>query len=540
MKNEDAQNPGPGAGPSPASDGEVVYEGVGHHSLMEIFETPSFREMVRLVLHGIKQPRDSGEYKYAMLQLQRLLAPVSAIVVPLLAVIIMVVSTAMGPPVVQYDIKVLQPEPVKEELEKVEEIIEQIDQPDPTEFSEVMDVNVPGNSDIPTPTTAATSEKFSAQVAELDAVQMVKSPVVMKGIYSSRTPGQRGTALASYGGSGSTEGAVLRALRWLKKNQETDGSWPQHKHAMTGLALLCFLAHGETPASEEFGGTVERGIKWLIANQGRDGGFPRRYEHAIATYALCEAYALTKIPTLEEPATKAVEILVRGQNPSGGFDYGLDRSNRDDTSVMGWCAQALKAAKMAGIHVSGLDEAMKKAVQGFKKNAHPSGGFGYTGPGQSGLTGVGVLCMQLLGAANDPDCVRGLAHLTDATFNWEGGGKYNQNYYWYYITQAKFHAGKDTWEAWNKVFSKTLVSHQTIIKNGIEDAHGKLVDIGFWDMDAKISGHTDGPVMNTALCCLQLEVYYRYLPTYKPPEDVTAEAPTLGSKKGDAEVDITF
>jgi hypothetical protein len=33
--------------------------------------------------------------------------------------------------------------------------------------------------------------------------------------------------------------------------------------AMTGLAILTFLAHGETPSSEEFGETVTKGVQYL-------------------------------------------------------------------------------------------------------------------------------------------------------------------------------------------------------------------------------------------------------------------------------------
>src|SRR3989339_16800 len=107
------------------------------------------------------------------------------------------------------------------------------------------------------------------------AVVMTKSPVIMKGLYGNRTKGGREVALRAYGGGGGgggyTEGAVMRALRWLKKNQQADGSWNKVKPAMTGLAVLTYLAHGETPSSDEFGPTVEKGIKWLGGNQEQNG-----------------------------------------------------------------------------------------------------------------------------------------------------------------------------------------------------------------------------------------------------------------------------
>jgi len=86
----------------------------------------------------------------------------------------------------------------------------------------------------------------------------------MSGIYGNRSPGARGRAMKKFGGNGIAEGAVLRALRWLKVNQAKDGSWPKSKHAMTSLALLTYMAHGETPESEEFGKTVQEAIKYLV------------------------------------------------------------------------------------------------------------------------------------------------------------------------------------------------------------------------------------------------------------------------------------
>jgi hypothetical protein len=523
-----------------------VLNTTGHHSLMEIFETPTFWEMIRLVRYGLTQPKDTGEHKYAMLQIQRLLAPVSAIVIPVIAVLILVISTAMGPQPVVYELRPIEPEPVKEELEKVEEI-EQIEPPDPLDLNtEVFEA--PGNSEIVTPSTAITTEKFSAQPADVDAVQMVKSPVVMKGIYSSRTPGMRGKALASYGGSGSTETAVLRALRWLKKVQETDGSWTGKSGggtygapcapAMTALALLAYLAHGETPASEEFGPTVERAMKWLLSAQDAQGRFKgsdgHEYSLPIAAYALCEAYALTKIPMLREAAEKSIEIIIKGQHPSGGWDYNMRQTSRRDTSVMAWCTQALKAAQMAGLTNPGLAKAIRDGVKGLKTNAAPSGGFGYAGPGAGPLTGASVLGMQLLGASKDPLVKASLDWMVNnATCKWDKPWGGNPIYYWYYTTQAFFHAGEPYWTPWNNMFKSEIVNSQQILKGAGVD--GK--DIGFWEGATKGEHASPSLVYNTTLCTLMLEVYYRYLPTYKPPEDIVEEA--AAPVKG-ANVDITF
>ena len=68
------------------------------------------------------------------------------------------------------------------------------------------------------------------------------------------------------GGTPQCEEAVVKSLRWLKKQQNGNGSWGdgQFKASMTGITLLAYLAHCETPLSEEFGENVLKGISFLV------------------------------------------------------------------------------------------------------------------------------------------------------------------------------------------------------------------------------------------------------------------------------------
>jgi hypothetical protein len=525
-----------------------------HKNMIQLFDELPFLEKWKKVREGLEQPKETGEYKWARLQIIRLSAPISAVAVPLLAVLCLFVFSALAPQKSRsVEVKVVEPEkaPELEEIKPLEE--------PPPEQPEPVDVQTETTNPGPVDNTAispAPDADFSPTPAPLDSVAIVKSPVIMKGIYGNRSPGHRGSLLGRFGGGGHTEGAVLRALRWLKKTQASDGSWPKTQPAMTGFALLCYLAHGETPASEEFGATVERAIRWMCENQKPDGTFNgadgHNYSQPIAAYALSEAYGLTRVPTVKYAAEKAMEVVLQGQHPSGGWDYNCKQTERDDTSYMAWCAQATKAAKMAGLFENDhekVEKVMKKAVDGFKKNYGEGGGyggFGYTGPGngQSGLTGAGALCMQLLGASKAKEVRGAIASLEAWTFDWKNPQGGSPLYYWYYITQAKFHEGGNTWTTWNKTFSPQLVQAQVVEKGAIEGPGGKMVDIGYWDTPGKSEHHDGGEgarVMDTCLSTLMLEVYYRYLPTFQTPKELGIEdkgAAAAGGGGGEKSKDI--
>ena len=94
-------------------------------------------------------------------------------------------------------------------------------------------------------------------------------------IYRSRcSPQERSEKMRENGGSEDCERAVVKALDWLKSQQRPDGSWgAAHHTAMTGLALLCYYGHCETPESPFYGTNVLNGVTYLIDTGGKHEGF---------------------------------------------------------------------------------------------------------------------------------------------------------------------------------------------------------------------------------------------------------------------------
>ena len=369
-------------------------------------------------------------------------------------------------------------------------------------------------------------------------------------------------------GDTNTERAVMKALRWLKATQAPDGSWgtkPElgltkgmDKAAGAGFAVLTFLAHGETPASKEFGPTVDKAINYLInsvyvvkdknGNEAKDpngltpyvkmrGASGSEYGFLIGTYALCEAYAMTKNPNVRVAAEKALARIISGQTPTGGWNSNLVRETKDgsdDLSVGVWAMLAIKSAQMADIHVKGMDECITKAITCLKtRNYNEKAGFvRHPGDQGGGLAGAGCLCLQLFGCAKDPEVANALRVMVawqpslDKEYTYvKNGTWHNPQYYCYYATRCKYFAGMARnatpanfalWKMWNTEMKKlypgsiiTVMDPKTNKPYTIQDANGKPREIGHWvNQD-----HYNYDVMSTCLAALQLMVYYRYLPT---------------------------
>ena len=481
---------------------------------------------------------DSERYKTG----ERAIAPLVAVLVPALVVSVLMVMTAVSSrPREKIVVDIATASPDVDPLVPDEDKPDPVDAPDdPAEPDVQITVDAPTVAPVAEVSALAPVETAADPVAQkpapAEAVQRITCPVRMPGM-ASRTAAMRRRFTDGTAGCGdvATESAVMKALRWLKKTQKPNGSWDGNPIANTGLAILAYLAHGEVPSgSREFGPTVQRALDSLLAAQTGDGEEVRfrgadgnEYAFLIATYALAEAYGMTRNPNVKAAALKGLVRIVRNQSPTGGWDYRLNRtSTRDDMSFAGWALQALKAGKMAGLHPEGLDACVKKAMKCLETRNFRNGGFSYTAGGNpTGLTATGCLAMQLLGYGDRPQVKAALDYMREwrpafdaAKLSATPQGACPQ-YYCYYAAQCKYQAGMRqgakpadlrAWQAWNAsmkaLYPRTIVT----LPERIPDADGRPREIGYWrNGDSMGSGDT----MATCLCALQLMVYYRYLPT---------------------------
>jgi hypothetical protein len=92
----------------------------------------------------------------------------------------------------------------------------------------------------------------------------------------------------------------------------------------TGMALLCFISHGNTHRGGRYQAVVIAGLKYLISHMGRDGSMyekgGRMYSHALATMALCEDLRIRKDKDFAKMTSEGLGALAGppAEEPAGG------------------------------------------------------------------------------------------------------------------------------------------------------------------------------------------------------------------------------
>lgn len=335
--------------------------------------------------------------------------------------------------------------------------------------------------------------------------------------------------LKENGGTPACEDAVTKGLRWLKNNQKPDGSFADggRKVAMSGLALLAYFGHCETPMSEEFGESCMKGIVFLVdfamkndcklAGNFADNGWV--YEHAIATYALGEAATFCKdlkinVPNLMEVTERAGQFIIDNQNQNGGWAYLYNtEGGHVDLSVTGWQIQALKACSHTGIRYKGMNSAITKALRYVEDCQDENGGYGYMNNKKPAgevdyytLTGVGLLCHQMWGKGSAAGVRKGLKYVKENT-KFDYNGEFCDLYGHYYESQAMMQSGGADWKHYNDLFRDQILNNQN------EDGSWKSPGANAKSVRAVGPEFRSNVVYRTTLNILMLEVYYRFLST---------------------------
>jgi hypothetical protein len=343
----------------------------------------------------------------------------------------------------------------------------------------------------------------------------------LAGSFYGRSGATRDYALREGGGTGESEAAVARGLKWLARQQAPDGHWAldgafkdkgtPNDVAATAFGLLPMLAGGKTHKPDKlnpYDKVVQKGLDFLKRRQdAKKGDFGGgMYAHGLATIVVCEAYGLTQDPALRPVAQRAVNYIVFAQHVSnGGWRYAPHQEG--DTSVTGWQIMALKSAQMAGLDVP--IETMKKAVRYLDScMSDTDKGYGYVGKGSTPtMSAVGLLCRQYLQAWG-PQKLEMIEGVKNHIRPMQPKDKVLQKdcYFNYYATQVMHHYGGEAWKEWNKGMRDGLIATQ--------DKDDKSPNFGSWDSAGDRYSQPGGRLMITALDLLTLEIYYRYLPLY--------------------------
>jgi hypothetical protein len=371
---------------------------------------------------------------------------------------------------------------------------------------------------------------------------LVKRSAGVAPTYRLRKLSNRRENARQFGGTETSERSVEASLQWLARVQNPNGNWSAKAFGagqvkidengvdrdyagrdadsgVTALAVLAFLGAGYTHEEGKYADNVDRALRWLIAQQKSDGNlgadaghFAMNYCHAIATYAIAEAYGMQNDPTsntmLREPLLRGVRYVLQNQNPDGGWRY--LKGQKSDISMSGWHLMALKSAEIAGVNIPRSAKAEVVAFLKARSLGTYGGLAGYREelPPSASMTAEAMFCKQMLGMRRDNAASREAAEYllarlpTRETFN---------EYYWYYGTLAMYQFGGDGWNSWNGAIRDLLIS----VQRTDGDYAGSWDPIGPWALYG-------GRIYSTALSTLCLEVYYRFLPLYQMGQVETA------------------
>ncbi|MBI3097054.1 MAG: terpene cyclase/mutase family protein [Planctomycetes bacterium] len=305
--------------------------------------------------------------------------------------------------------------------------------------------------------------------------------------------------------------SIEKGLESLAQRQSRNGSFgAPYSVAVTGLAGMAFLAHGNFPGEGRYGEQVGGAVRYLMSCSLRvpqgfitEPGGPqsRMHGHGFATMFLCEVFGMERglsgetRESLRRVIENAVHCIERSQTRNGGWGYEPTPQGGEENSVTVCVVAALRAARNAGIAVekSCIDRAIR-----YVKRCHNAGdgSFRYDlspGGGTFALTAAAVSTLNYLGEYDTSEVRKGIQYL----FRHQKDEEARYGHYFYqhfYAALAMWQAGGDSWKNWYPAIRDELVKKQS--------------PDGSWSGDY-------GLEYSTSWALLILQIPTRYLPVFQ-------------------------
>lgn len=310
--------------------------------------------------------------------------------------------------------------------------------------------------------------------------------------------------------------AVKQGLDYLARTQGPDGAWHEgqggaaYPCAMTALAGMAFLAHGDTPSRGQYAPQIALTVDCLVRYTGKNGlitgpnqdsGQPM-HGHGFALMFLASVYGMESNDArrlqIKEAVERAVALTASGQSRAGGWTY--TPGGGDEGSVTVTQVQGLRAAHNAGFSVP--KGTIEEAVRYIERCSTPEGGICYSlgsgGGPRLAISAAAVATLYNAGEYDAPIAERCLEYVWGqfkAQNGWSKGG--GHDYYTHlYASQAYYMAGDKFWDEYFPGARDQLLASQ-------DKADGS------WE------GDYIGKTYGTSIALVVLQLPFKYLPVYQ-------------------------
>jgi hypothetical protein len=188
--------------------------------------------------------------------------------------------------------------------------------------------------------------------------------------------------------------SIDRAVSFLKRQQNNNGTWPDHPAFVGGITGLCTLAllNAGVDVQDE---TMQKPLAYLrslaAANTSHAvrGAPTQTYVVSLQTMVFCAAEPKKDLLLIRRLAKWLEDSQLLSGEGKGGWSYPSAAAASSDESNSQFALLALYEAERAGIKVN--ERTWRLALQYWQHRQNPDGSWGYLGrPGSGSMTCAGI------------------------------------------------------------------------------------------------------------------------------------------------------